>query len=67
MMSATREHRNACAVEDAVEAIRKSIATAQNLLDALAAVLPDDYPYPDVEAALSDLRTAAIKATEVTS
>lgn len=57
-MSSTREYRNAGAIEDAVAVIGCAITVAESLVDALASVLPDDYPTYDVREALELVRNA---------
>jgi hypothetical protein len=64
-MTATREHRNAGEIEEAVAAIGSAIEEAQALLERLAAALPDDYPYWEMEEALAKLQRAHHRAQMV--
>lgn len=66
-MSATREHRNAARIDDAVAKIAEAIAETNRLLDTLAAYLPDDYPFQDVTDALEMVDEARKRLTEVAS
>ena len=71
-MSATREHRNLGAIEDAVAAIGAVITTTEHLLGALAGQLPDDTSEGEIHLALGSVRDAhnelgAVSASERTS
>jgi hypothetical protein len=62
-MSATREHRHAGMVEDAIASIGTAITVAEHLAGTLAGNLPDDYEGPLV-AGLARVREAQQALTE---
>lgn len=68
-MSATREHRNAGKLDDAIAAIGAAITTAENMREMLSGNLPDgsdggaDYE-GEAMAHLANLRAAHDNATE---
>lgn len=65
LMSATREYRNALYIETATETIGTAIATAQNLVNALGAVLPDHYPTAEVDDVLDRMMTLRKELSEL--
>lgn len=62
-MSATREHRNAGMVDDAVAAIGTALTVAEHLAGVLAGVLPDQYE-GELHAHLANVRASHEALTE---
>lgn len=62
-MSATREHRNAGKVDDAIASVGTAITVAEHLLGELAGNLPDEYE-GSAHAHLANVREAHNTLTE---
>lgn len=62
-MTATREHRNAGMVDDAIASIGTTITVAEHLTGTLMGNLPDDYE-GELHAHLANVRAAHEALTE---
>lgn len=62
-MSATREHRNAQVVTDAISVAASALNAAENLYHALGHALPDDFPALDFSEAHEEMAELLSKAS----
>lgn len=63
-MTATREHRNMGALEDAGASVGTTITVMEHLLSVLSHDLPDDVNVGELHLALGDVREAHNKLEE---